>query len=52
MRKVKRIICIILAALTIISAPLTSYMEAQATDLVISGIGEIAIKDILLKLMM
>lgn len=35
MRKVKRITCIILAALTIISAPLTSYMEAQAGELVL-----------------
>lgn len=32
MRKSKQIICIILAALTIISAPLTSYMEAQAAE--------------------
>lgn len=35
MRKSKQIICIILAALTIISAPLTSYMEAQAGELVL-----------------
>lgn len=35
MGKVKRITCIILAALTIISAPLTSYMEAQAGELVL-----------------
>ena len=32
MGKIKRITCIILAALTIISAPLTSYMEAQAAE--------------------
>lgn len=35
MGKIKRITCIILAALTIISAPLTSYMEAQAGELVL-----------------
>lgn len=33
MGKLKRTICIILAALTIISAPLTSYMEARAGEL-------------------
>ena len=33
MGKSKRTICIILAALTIISAPLTSYMEARAGEL-------------------
>lgn len=32
MGKLKRTICIILAALTIISAPLTSYMEARAAE--------------------
>lgn len=35
MKKAKRIICIIMAALTIISAPVMSYMEAQAGELVL-----------------
>lgn len=35
MKKTKRIICIIMAALTIISAPVMSYMEAQAGELVL-----------------
>ena len=38
MRKAKRFICIIMAALTIISAPLTSYIEAQAGELVLDPV--------------
>ncbi len=35
MGKVKRTICIIMAALTVASAPMVSYMEAQAGELVL-----------------
>lgn len=35
MGKVKRTICIIMAALTVTSAPMVSYMEAQAGELVL-----------------
>lgn len=37
MKKFKRIICIILAALIIVTAPITTYMEAKATSGVVTA---------------
>lgn len=37
MKKVKRIVCIIMTVLIIVTAPITSYMEANATEAVVTA---------------
>ena len=50
MKKIKRLTCIIMSAFMIVSAPLTSYIQAQAADLAV--VGGLALKDIVMSLLM
>ncbi len=50
MKKIKRVICIIMSAFMIVSAPLTSYIQVKAADLAVRG--GIALERIVLDLLM
>ena len=50
MKKIKRLTCIIMSAVMIVSAPLNSYIQAQAADLAV--VGGLALKDIVMSLLM
>ena len=51
MKKFKRIICIILAALIIVTAPVTSYMQVEAAEWLVT-LGSVAVGDILADLLL
>lgn len=47
MKETRRVLCAVMAALVILTAPMTSYTEARAADVVLR-LGGVALKDILI----